>query len=436
MMLDWQTMLLVYVALLGAMLMLGCPIAIALGLTAFAGIVLRHGWDLMPTIGDIVWNTSNSFTLVAIPMFILMGEVIMQTGVARRFYRGLASLLIRVPGGLAHANIVGCAMFSAICGSSVATALTMSQVAMPELKRRGYDPGLIAGSLAAGGTLGILIPPSIPMIIYAVTVQASIVDLFMAGVVPGLILAALFMVWIAIAVRRNPALVPQTEIDPAMVRSVGQALWDCTPLVALIGVAIGSLYLGLVTPTEAGAFGALCALVIGAGFRELTFEKLRAALSASVGTSAVVFYIIVTGSLLSFGIVDSGIARGVSAAVVAADLSPLQFFLIISVVYIILGMLIEGVSMMLLTVPVLYPSMIALGFDPVWFGVVLVVFIELGALTPPMGLNLFAIHSVAKDIPLKTIIRGSFPYVIVMLLFLALLYAFPGIALWLPGTLK
>lgn len=436
MMLDWQTMLLVYVALLGVLIALGCPIAVGLGITAVAGVVLRHGWDLMPTIGDIVWNTSNSFTLVAIPMFILMGEVIMQTGVARRFYRGLACLLIRVPGGLAHANIVGCAMFSAICGSSVATALTMSQVAMPELKRRRYDQGLIAGSLAAGGTLGILIPPSIPMIIYAVTVQASIIDLFMAGIIPGLMLAAMFMVWIAITVKRNPSLVPAAEIDLDTVRTTGQALWDCAPLILLIGAAIGSLYAGLVTPTEAGAFGALAALLIGAGFKELSFSKMGNALSASVSTSAVVFYIIVTGSLLSFGIVDSGIARGVSEAVIAADLAPWQFFLMITVVYIVLGMLIEGVSMMLLTVPVLFPAMVALGFDPVWFGVILVVFIELGALTPPMGLNLFAIHSVAKDIPLKTIIRGSFPYVLIMLLFLLLLYVFPGIALWLPGTLK
>lgn len=438
MMLDWQTMLMVYVALLGLLIAIGCPIAIALGITAIAGVVLRHGWDLLPTIGDIVWNTSNSFTLVAIPMFILMGEIIMHTGVARRFYRGLASLLIRVPGGLAHANIVGSGMFSAICGSSVATALTMSQVAMPELKRRRYDSGLIAGSLAAGGTLGILIPPSIPMIIYAVTVQASIVDLFMAGILPGLLLSAMFMAWIAIAIKLKPSLVPpvNVEADPASVRTTGQALLDCLPLVALIGAAIGSLYLGLVTPTEAGAFGALTALFIGAGFRELTFARMRDAFNATVGTTAIIFYIIVAGSLLSFGIVDSGIARGVSEAVIAADLTALQFFLIITVVYIVLGMLIEGVSMMLLTVPVLYPSMIALGFDPIWFGVVLVVFIELGALTPPMGLNLFAIHSVAKDIPLQTIIKGSFPFVLVLVVFLALIYVFPEIVLWLPRTFK
>lgn len=435
--LDWQLALALYIALMGVLMAIGCPVAIALGITAVAGIVMGHGLNLLPTVGDIVWNTSNSFTLVAIPMFILMGEIIMQTGIARRFYRGLAALLVRTPGGLAHANIVGSGMFSAICGSSVATALTMGQLALPELRRRNYDPGLVTGSLAAGGTLGILIPPSIPMIIYAATVQASIIDLFMAGLIPGLLLAALFMLWIAYKVYRNPALVPvDTSEDERIRRSGLQIVGDVAPLLLLIGAAIGSLYFGLVTPTEAGAFGSLLALLIGLGFREMTFTKMKAALSGTVSTTAIVFYIIVAGSLLAFGIVDAGIARGISTAVAEANLSPWQFFLIITVVYVVLGMVIEGVSMMLLTVPVLFPSIVALGFDPVWFGVILVVFIEIAALTPPMGLNLFAIHSVAGNIPFKTIIRGSFPYVLIMMLFLVLLYHFPAIALWLPSTLK
>lgn len=436
MMLAWQTMLMLYVGVIGVLIVTGCPIAIALGIAALTGVAVQHGFDLLPTIGDIIWNTSNSFTLVAIPMFILMGEVIMQTGVARRFYRGLAYLLGRTPGGLAHANVAGSAMFSAICGSSVATALTMSQVAMPELRRRNYDMGLTTGSLAAGGTLGILIPPSIPMIIYAVAVQTSIVDLFMAGVVPGLLLAASFMAWIAFQVWRKPSLVPDGEPHPFETGLVFRAVVDCLPLLVLIGATIGSLYFGLVTPTEAGAFGALAALLVGVGFRELTWKSLVATLSGTVTTTAIVFYIIVAGSLLSFSMVDAGIARGVSQAVVDANLAPWQFFLLIVGLYIVLGMLIEGVSMMLLTLPILFPSVVALGFDPVWFGVVLVVFIELGALTPPMGLNLFAINAVAEDVPLKTIIRGSFPFVLIMLAFLVVLYAFPQLALWLPGTLK
>ncbi|MGE0715862.1 MAG: TRAP transporter large permease [Alphaproteobacteria bacterium] len=429
-------MLAFYAGALALLIGIGCPIAVALGLAALMGVFVRHGFDLLPTIGDILWNTGNSFTLVAIPMFILMGEIILETGVSRRFYRGLATLLARAPGGLAHANILGCAMFSAISGSSVATALTMGKVAMPELRRRGYDPGLTTGSLAAGGTLGILIPPSIPMIIYAVTVQVSIVDLFMAGVVPGIVLMLLFMAWIAVALVRRPGLAPPTGGARLDARAAIAAFGDIAPLVLLIFATIGSLYFGLVTPTEAGAFGALAALLVGAAYRELTLSALAAALARTVTTTSVVFYIIVTGAILAFGIVDAGIARGVTRAVVESQLSPLQFFLLITLLYILLGMFIEGVSMMLLTIPVLLPSILALGFDPVWFGVILVVFIELGALTPPMGLNLFAIHSVADGVPLRTIIRGSMPFAVVMLLFLALLYVVPGLALWLPATLR
>jgi len=434
---SWQAMLFLYAAMLAVLIGVGCPIAVALGLTALAGIFISHGFALLPTVGDIVWNTGNSFTLVAIPMFILMGEVILQTGLSRRFYHGLATLLVRAPGGLAHANIVGCAMFSAISGSSVATALTMGQVAAPELQKRNYHPALTTGSLAAGGTLGILIPPSIPLIIYAVTVQASIIDLFMAGVVPGIVLTLMFMAWVYIYVRRHPSHAPADPSAPVLnLRSALAALGDCVALVALIGTTIGSLYFGLVTPTEAGAFGTLVSLFIGVFYGELTWAKVNTALARTVMTTAVVFYVIVTGALLSFAIVDAGIARGVSNAVVDAGLSPLMFFVIVSILYLVLGMFIEGVSMMLLTIPVLFPSIIALGFDPVWFGIVLVVFIELGALTPPMGLNLIAIHSVVVDIPLKTIIQGSLPFAVVMVIFLAMLYVMPEMALWLPRSLR
>lgn len=437
-MMAWQSMLLFYVGLIAFLIALRTPIAVALGITAISGVLFTRGTNLLPTIGDVIWNTSNSFTLVAIPMFILMGEIIMQTGVARRFYRGLAVLLDRTPGGLAHANIAGSAMFSAICGSSVATALTMGKVAMPELRQRNYDMALTTGSLAAGGTLGILIPPSIPLIIYAVIVQESIVELFMAGIVPGLLLVLFFMGWIAFKIMTSPNVAPPVAQGDAP-RGSGErwrALLDCAPLALLIGAAVGSLYFGLVTPTEAGAFGALVALVIGIAFGELTWAGWVQTLHRTVATTAVIFYIIVAGSLLSFGMVDAGVARGVSQAVVDAGLAPWQFFLLITGVYILLGMLLEGVSMMLLTLPILFPSVVALGFDPVWFGVVLVVFIELGALTPPMGLNLFALNAVAEDVPLKTIIRGAFPFVLIMLAFLVLLYCFPQIALWLPSTLK
>lgn len=433
---SWEAMLALYLAMLAGLIGIGCPIGVALGITGLTGIFINHGTSLLPTVGDILWNSGNSFILVAIPMFILMGEVILQTGLSRRFYQGLATLLASSRGGLAYANILGCGMFSAICGSSVAAALTMGQVAVPELDRRGYNPKLTMGSLAAGGTLGILIPPSIPMIIYAATVQASVLDLFIAGIVPGLIMIILFCAWIFIYIRLNPEHVPSVPVERPDGSAVRNALLNCIPLLVLIGATIGSLYFGLVTPTEAGAFGTLSALLIGLGYRELTWESIKAALLRAAQMTTIIFYIIVAGAILAFAIVDAGIARGVSNAVVEAGLSPLTFFLLITVIYIVLGMFIEGVAMMLLTVPILYPALIALGFDPVWFGVVLVIFIEIAALTPPMGLNLVAIQSVSQKTPLVTIIRGSFPYVLVMLMFLVVLYAFPQIALWLPQTMK
>ncbi len=433
---SWEIMLLLYLGLLFGLIGIGCPIGVALGITGLTGIVMKHGLMLLPTVGDILWNNGNSFILVAIPMFILMGEVILQTGLSRRFYRGLSVLLSRSRAGLAYANIVGCGMFSAICGSSVATALTMGQVAAPELDRRGYDRAITTGTLAAGGTLGILIPPSIPMIIYAITVQAPVIDLFIAGIVPGLLIVLLFCVWIFIYARLHPEHVPAPEKTPLDRAAVMHALLDCLPLIVLIVAVIGSLYFGLVTPTEAGAFGSLIALAIGFGYGELTWTNIRAALGRAVTMTTTVFYIILTGAILSFAIVDAGIARGVSNAVVEAGFSPLAFFLLIAVIYVVLGMLIEGVAMMLLTVPILYPAVIALGFDPIWFGVVLVIFIEIGALTPPMGLNLVAIQSVSPTTSLATIIRGAAPYVAMMLAGLCLLYAFPEIALWLPQTMK
>lgn len=433
---SWEMMLALYLAMLVGLIGLGCPIGVALGVTGLTGIFINHGFTLLPTVGDILWNTGNSFILVAIPMFILLGEVILQTGLSRRFYQGLSTLLGNARGGLAYANILGCGIFSAICGSSVAAALTMGKVAIPELERRGYHPKLTMGSLAAGGTLGILIPPSIPMIIYAVTVQESVIDLFIAGIVPGVILIALFCAWIFVYARINPSHVPPAPVERPDAAAVRRALLDCVPLLVLILATIGSLYFGLVTPTEAGAFGTLLALLIGLIYRELTWSSIRAALGRAALMTTIIFYIIMTGAILAFAVVDAGIARGVSNAVVEAGLSPLAFFLLVMAIYIVLGMFIEGVAMMLLTVPILYPAMVSMNFDPIWFGVVLVIFIEIAALTPPMGLNLVAIRSVSQQTPLATIIRGSFPYVILMLLFLLVLYFFPQIALWLPQTMK
>ena len=432
---SWEVALFVYAGLLAVLLLGGVPIGAALGLTGVVGVTLIGGTRLWPTFGDILWNNTDSFTLVAIPLFVLMGEIILCTGVSRRFYAALSMALRPFPGGLAHANIAGCAIFAAFSGSSVATALTMGTVAIPEMEARGYNHGLTAGSLAAGGSLGILIPPSIPMIIYAAMVNESVIDLFMAGVIPGLVLSAIFMAYIAVRVGFSPHLAPADRSLRLGTRLVFRAIGDCWAVIVLVTTIIGGMYFGVVTPTEAAGFGCAVATLIGLYYREMTWSNFVEAVHNSVTTTCVVMFIIVNGMILSFAVVDAGISRGISNMIVESQLAGWQFFAILFVLYLILGMFIEGISMMLLTVPVIFLSVLDFGLDGVWFGVILVIFIELAALTPPMGLNLFAIQSVSDDWPMIDVVKGSAPFALIISAFAFLLFLFPDIALWLPRTM-
>ena len=434
-MISWEVAVAIYAVVLIALLVFGVAIGTVMGLVGIIGVTLVGGTRLWTTLGDIVWNTTNSFTLVAVPLFVLMGEIILRSGISKHFYSGLARLMWSVRGGLAQSNIVGCAIFAAISGSSTATALTIGTVALPEMRRRGYSDDLTLGTLAGGGCLGILIPPSIPMIIYATVVQESVIDLFMAGVVPGLLLAVMFMVWVWLFVTLRPSLAPARTIRPPA-REILSALVDCLPIVLLLLAILGGMYFGVVTPTEAAAFGCLVALLIALYYRELTWKGIGEALRNAVVTNAVVMFIIINAQILSYAITTSGIGRGVSTALVALGLAPFAFFTVLYLLYLLLGMFIDGISMMLLTVPLLYPTLTAMGFNGVWFGVVLVVLIELGQLTPPMGLNLFAIHSIATPTTLGRIARSSAPYAVAISLLCFILYAFPGLALWLPATMK
>ena len=432
---SWQIALLIYGILLALCLLEGVGIGVTIGLVGVIGLTLASGSQLWLSLGDIVWNTTNTFTLVSIPLFVLMGEIILRSGIASRFYNGISLLMRGLPGALAQTNIVGCAIFSAIAGSSVATAMTVGTVAIPEMRKRGYADRLTLGTLTGGGCLGILIPPSIPMIVYASMTQVSVIDLFMAGVIPGLALAAIFMLYVGWRVWRSPELAPPRE-HAASRQDVLRGLLDSIPVIALIVAVIGSMYVGIVTPTEAAAFGSLFSLALAVIYRELSWKRLKEALRNAVITSSVVMFITLNAQILNFAVVTSGIGEGLATGLAALGLPKLLFFCMLFAIYLVIGMFIDGLSIMLLTVPLLYPSFIAVGFDPIWVGVIIVVFIELGALTPPMGLNLFAIQSIADDMTLADVAKASLPYMIMISAFAFLLYAFPSIALWLPSVMK
>ena len=431
---GWELAVLIYGVLLAALLAFGAAIGSVMGFVGIVGVTVVAGTSLWPSFGDVVWNTTNSFTLIAVPLFVLMGEIIVRSGVSPRFYRGLTRLIGGMKGGLAHSNIVGCAIFAAISGSSTATALTIGTVALPEMRKRGYSDTLTLGTLAGGGCLGILIPPSIPLVIYATVVQESLIDLFMAGVVPGVLLAILFMIYVRVVAALRPQLAPDLRGNTDL--PLLAALVSCVPVAALILAVIGGMYFGIVTPTEAGALGCALALLLSSLHRELTCSALREALAGTVVTSAVVIFIMMNSQVLSYALTVSGVGRALSGGLRAMQLDPFLFFCCLVLLYVVLGMFIDGISMMLLTVPVLFPAIVGAGFDLVWFGVVMVVLMELGQLTPPMGLNLFAIQSISGNVSLGRIAWSSLPYALIITVFCFLLYIAPDIALWLPRSMK
>ncbi len=430
---SWTDALLIYGLTLIGCIAGGVSIGASMGFVGMMGITLASGMMLWPTFGDVVWNTTTNFNLVSIPLFVLMGELILQSGIATRFYSGIAGLFRHIPGGLAQTNIFGCAVFSAIAGSSVATALTVGTVATREMRTHGYSDTLTLGTLTAGGCLGILIPPSIPLIVYGSMTQESIIDLFMAGIIPGLVLAGLFSIYVMVRVWLQPSLVPKKPVGRI---EYMRAARDSFPIILLISAVIGGMYTGVVTPTEASGFGSLLALLLALAYRELTPQGFWRALRNTVLTSAVIMFVTINAQILNFAIVSSGIGHGLAEWLAHLQISPLLFFCVLLAIYLVIGMFIDGLSIMLLTVPLLYPSLATLGFDGVWVGIILVVFIELGALTPPMGLNLFAVQSIVPDRTLGDVAVASLPYCGIIVGFAFLLYAFPQIALWLPAVMK
>ena len=388
-----------------------------------------QGWRAL---GLVSWGAANSFTLAAIPLFVLMAEILLGSGLSARLYNGVAPFVRRLPGGLLHTNIAGSAIFAAISGGSAPTAAAMSTVALPELTARGYDKRIVAGSLAAGGTLGILIPPSITMIIYATFTETSIARLFAAGLIPGLVLAAMYMGFIVLRVRLNPSLAP--KVHQRLTWSEARtAAGQVAPFALLVFIVLGSIYSGFATPTEAGAVGVVGAVLIAASYRKLSRTLLEQALQRTALMSGSILFIVFTSMIFAYATTLSGAGEGLVEWLKSMNVSRVSFLLMVMVFFGVLGCFMEGLGMIAIAVPVIYPVLLALNIDPVWFGVFVVVLVELGQLTPPLGVILFVVASGSKSVTLEDVILGTMPFFLIIIGFMLLLIAFPQIALFLPA---
>ena len=417
-----------------ALLCFGMTIPFAITVPSVLYLVMHAGLPGLKGLGLVTWGSMNSFTLIAIPLFILMAEILQESQLSLRVYRGLSKLVAWMPGGLLQTNIAGCAIFSAISGSSVVTAASIGRVALPELARRNYSPRLSAGSLAAGGTLGILIPPSIAMIVYGTFTETSVAKLFMAGVVPGLLLTAMFMAYIAAHALLDPTVGPK-EQGARNIRELLAAIVDVFPFVVLIGGTIGSIYTGLVTPTEAAAVGCMLATIIAKIWGESDFGVFKRALQSTTRVCGNILFIVYAAFLFSYAISYAGVGEQITEFLIGLKLSKMAFFVALFVLYTVLGCLVESLGMIVVTVPLLYPVLLQYGIDPIWFGVILVVFIEMGQISPPIGINLFVIQGIWKG-KLSDVVMGTIPFHLIMFVLLLLLVIFPDIALWLPSGAK
>lgn len=426
----WTTLIGIMVAAAST----GVALGAALGLT---GLVLLHVYSNGATslAVDAIWNVFNSFTLSAVPLFILMGEILLRSGVSERAYSAFAPVFRKVPGGLLHTNIAVCTMFGAVSGSSLSTAAAVGSVAYPEMTRRGYDREMIVGSLAGGGTLGLLIPPSLSFLIFGALTETSIGRLFLAGIGPGLMIAMMFMAYILIKVLRYPHLAPREQAKAsfgAVLLGFGQ-VW---PLLLLILAVIGSIIGGLATPTEAAGLGVVLAAVISFIWGDLTTRKLVEAVFHSTLLFAAIGFVVLGATILAQSVSILGIPQQLLRTFAESGLDRYSILLMVVLVYLVLGCFFDGLSLMIMTLPVVFPLLTGLGFDPIWVGVLITIVIEIGQITPPVGLNLSVIASLSKnEVSLGRVAKATVPYWAIHLLAIGILMLFPAIALYLPDLM-
>ncbi len=425
-------LLLLVVLFLGA----GMWIFVGLILVGASALYIVADFDVV-RIGTIaskvISSSAVSWELAAIPIFIWMGDIIFRTDISQRLFRGLSPIVARVPGGLLHTNVLGCTIFAAISGSSNATTATVGKITIPELMRRGYDLNLVSGSLAGAGTFGLLIPPSIALIIYGVLAEVSITKLFAAGLMPGIMMALLYSGYIIIVTFLRPGVEPRSQERPAIGDMLRGAL-ELLPIVILMMVVLGSIYSGLATPSEAAAVGVACTILIVVLTRQFSLAMIVESLMATIRISAMICILIAAASFLSAAIAFMQLPLQLTQSMADLNLSPYGVLAILALLYIVLGMFIDGTSMTVMTVPIAVPLIVQAGFDPIWFGVFLVIMIELSALTPPVGLNLYILQGLTSAAMGRTIV-AALPFFLLLCVGTVLLVAFPQIALWLPGKL-
>ncbi len=421
-------------AIMLGLMFIGLHVGVAMLATGILGALVYFGPPVVFSFGTNLWSVMNDFLLTTIPLFVLLGELLLRAGITRNMYASLSDWLTRLPGGLLHTNIGACALFSAVSGSSVATAATIGTVALDEFKRRAYNEPLVLGTIAAGATLGILIPPSVNLIIYGALTNTSIGQLFAAGLLPGLMLTGIFMVVIALAALLRPDLAERTTPVGTRLERLARLRFLLPPM-GIFVVVMGAIYGGWATPTEAAALGVVLAFLLAFANGALGFSMLHEAFVATMKTSAMLIFIITAAFFLNFIVGLLGVPQALSGLVTDLGVNATQMLLILVVFYLIMGCFLETLSMMVGTIPVVMPVVLHLGIDPVWFGIFLVIMMELALITPPVGMNLYVVQGVRGRGELADVYRGILPFVGSMLLMIGLIMVWPQIVMFLPGLL-
>jgi C4-dicarboxylate transporter DctM subunit len=408
----------------------GVWVAISMISVSAIGMMLFTSRPVGDAMATTIWGTSSSWTLTALPLFVWMGEILFRTKLSKNLFEGLSPWMQKLPGGLIHVNVVGCALFAAISGSSAATVATVGKMSIPELRKRKYPEKILLGSLAGSGTLGLLIPPSIILIIYGVTVQESIAKLFIAGILPGIMIAAIFMLYVVFWSLLNKKVMPKSFENFSFFQKIKKSK-QLLPVIILILAVIGSIYTGIATATEAASLGVVGALVLSYFQKSLNLKTFKESLLGATKTSCMIAFILAGSSFLSLAMGFTGLPRNLAIWIQNMDLSPYILIFVLMIFYIILGMFLDGISAVVLTMAIIEPMIRQAGFDMIWFGIFLVVVVEMAQITPPVGFNLFVLQGMAnKD--MGFIARSAFPLFILMILAVVIIIIFPEIALWLP----